>query len=154
MEIKRVVGYTRANLTNDDGEIHSYNAHPCYHDGPWYDWAYVYYENDEDSESESYHYPSKILGFIEDGEDINAVIQCSIHPVAWSTLEDDFITKFTLCTEVGKEEIVPISSLIHPICVVPDFGEQEDSNRFMMILPKGQWSEYFARFVNNDRRKL
>ena len=57
-EIKRVVGYTRANLTSDDGEIHSYNAHPFYHDGPWYDWAYVYYEIDDDGESKSYHYPS------------------------------------------------------------------------------------------------
>ncbi len=47
--------------------------------------------------------------------------------------------RFSWNTDVGEEEIVPMSSLIHPICVVPDFGV-ENNNRYMMILPKGQWS--------------
>ena len=68
-------------------------------------------------------------------------------------MKEVFIVKFSLNTDVGEEEIVPMWSLVHPICVVPDFGV-ENKNEYMMILPKGQWSGYFARFVNNSRNSL
>ena len=58
-----------------------------------------------------------------------------------------------LLLNVGKEEIVPLSLLVHPICVVPNFG-LENKNEYMMIQPKGQWSEYFARFVKNGNNSL
>ncbi len=93
------------------------------------------------------------MGFIQDGEDVNAIVQCAIDPVPWSKLEEEFIAIFCLCTDVGKEEIGRMSSLIHPICVVPDYGA-ENKNRYMMMLPKGQWSDYFARFVDNGRNSL
>ena len=50
----------------------------------------------------------------------------------WSVLESKFVCSFELCSDKGKEQIVPLSSLSDPLCVV---------------LPKGQWSEYYARFV-------
>ena len=89
------------------------------------------------------HYPSKILGFLQDGEEINAVIQCAFEPVPWSQLKEEFIVKFILNMNVGEE-----ASLVHPICVVPDF-RVENKNGYMMNLPNGQWSKYFSRFVNN-----
>jgi hypothetical protein len=55
--------------------------------------------------------------------------------------------------DVGKEEIVPLSSLVHPISLEPNFG-LENKNEYMMILSKGQWSEYFARFVKNGNNSL
>ena len=55
--------------------------------------------------------------------------------------------------DVGKEEIVPLSLLVHPTCVVPNFG-LENKNEYMMVQPKGQWSEYFARFVQNGNNSL
>ena len=61
------------------------------------------------------HYPSKILGFLQDREDFNVILQCVIDPVPWPRLEEEFIAKFFLCTDVGKEELVPVPSLIHPI---------------------------------------
>ena len=82
-----------------------------------------------------------------------AIIQCAIEPVQWLRLEEEFIVKLRLNTDVGKEEIVPLSLLVHPICVVPNFG-LENKNEYTMILPKGQWSEYFARFVKNGNNSL
>ena len=127
-------------MTDDYGATYSYNAHPFYHDAPWYDWVYVYYVIEEDGMLKERHYPSKILGFIEDSKDVNAAVQSSIQPVPWSKLEEEFIANFSLCTEVGKEEIVPMSSLIHPICIVPDYGAA-NKDQYMMILPKEQWGE-------------
>ena len=100
------------------------------------------------------HYPSKILGFLQEGEEINAIIPCAIEPLPWLRLEEEFIVKLRLNTDVGKEEIVPLSLLVPPIYVVPNFGV-ENKNEYMMILPKGQsWSGYFARFVNNGNNSL
>jgi hypothetical protein len=133
---KTFVGFTRAGVIDDDGDRYSYNAHPSYHDVPWYDWAYVHYEIEDSDISNAVHYPSKILGFFQEGEEINAVVQCAIEPVSWSRLEEEFIVKLCLNTDVGKEEIVSLLLLVHPICVVPNFG-LGNKNEYLMILPKG-----------------
>ena len=88
------------------------------------------------------------MGFIQEGTEINVIIQCAIEPLQWSKLEEEFIVKLRLNTKVRQEELVPMSSLVHPICVVPNFG-LENNDEYMMILPKGQWSDYFARFINS-----
>ena len=78
------IGFTRATVIDDDGDRCSYNAHPYYHDAPRYDWAHVYYEIKDNGSSKAVHYPSKILCFLQDREEINAIIQCAIEPVPWS----------------------------------------------------------------------
>ena len=88
------VGFTCATLIDNVGDTYSYNAHPYYLEAPWYDWAYIYYVIKEDGESKAKHYPSKILGFIQDGEDVNAVVQCDNDPVPWLKLEEEYIAKF------------------------------------------------------------
>ena len=60
-------------------------------------------------------------------------------------LEQKFICSFELCLEHGEEQIVPMSSLSDPLCVAKDYGANE--NKYLLVLLKGQWSEYFARFV-------
>lgn len=86
------------------------------------------------------YYPSKILGFMKTVNCIEAIIQYSIEEVTWEQLEDDFVVPFHLCTERDKEDIVPLSSLCDPICVIPDYGNVDENNKYMMILPKGHWS--------------
>ena len=49
------VRYTRATLIDDDGDTYSYNAHPYYHDVPWYDWVYVYYEIEDNGSCKAVH---------------------------------------------------------------------------------------------------
>jgi hypothetical protein len=142
-----IIGYTRATIYENNGHVTKYNAHPFYHGAEWYDWTYVcYHIKGNDGESEFQYYPSKILGFIRSktGE-VQAVVQCSEKPLPWSQLEQKFVCKFDLCSSFGKEQIVPILSLSDPLCVVKDFGGSED--KYMLILPKGLWSEYYARFV-------
>ena len=68
-------GYTRASVIAPDGEIINYNAHPFLLDTPWYDWSYVYYEVDgADGTSNPQFYPSKILGFMEMDNELNAIV--------------------------------------------------------------------------------
>jgi hypothetical protein len=147
-----ITGYTHANVVNSDGESISYNAHPCYHGAEWYDWAYVHYEiEDEDGERVEKYFPSKILGFMkaEDDDSICAIIQYSMEDVPWDQLEENFFVAFRLCTAANKHDIVPLSSLCHPICVIPDDGRgDQNDDKYMMVLPKGRWSQYFTRFYN------
>ena len=134
-----------------DGDSISYNAHPCYHGAAWYDWAYVHYDIEgADGRRVQQFYPSKILGFMKTGEDsISAIIQYSIEDVPWDRLEENFFVPFSLCTTPNKEDVVPITSLCHPICVIPDYGAgDQNTDNYMMVLPKGQWSQYFTRFYN------
>ena len=146
----RFSGYTRATVIGTDGEKTSYNAHPYFHGGPWYDWAFVYYEIEEEFGSVSKYYPSKILGFVKDNDDeVHAIIMCSCDPLPWGQLEDNFVAKFKLCSKPGEEQVVPLSSLVHPIGVVPDYGSM-DPDDYVLILPKGQWSDYFGQIVERD----
>lgn len=142
----KIVGYTRAIVYNDDGEPTKYNAHPMYHGAEWYDWAYVVYNMpNSDGTSRLEYYASKIIGFIQRENEVQAVIQCSVRPILWSALEEKFICSFDLCSENGQEQIVPMSSLSDPLCVIKDYGASAD--KYLLVLPKREWSGYFARFV-------
>ena len=143
-----ITGYTHANVVGNDGECISYNAHPCYHGAPWYDWAHVHYAVEQaDGEVEQQYYPSKVLGFMTTSNGVEAIIQYSVEEVTWEQLEDDFVVPFHLCIERDKEDVVPLSSLCNPICVVPDYGNREESNKYLMILPKGHWSGVFTTLM-------
>ena len=120
----------------------------CFHGAPWYDWAHVHYAVEEaDGSIEHQYYPSKILGFLKTSNGLKAIIQYSIQEVKWEQLENDFVVPFHLCMERDKEDIVPLSSLSNPICVIPDYGNVDEDNKYMMILPKGHWSGVFTRFI-------
>ena len=58
--------------------------------------------------------------------------------------DNTYIQSDTTRSDIDNDSF---SYLCHPICVVPDIGG-EDANGYMMILPKGQWSQYFTRFYN------
>ena len=42
---------------------------------------------------------------------------------------------------------VPLLSLVHPLCVIPDYGGNGTS--YIVVLPRRNWSRYFG-----DRIKL
>jgi hypothetical protein len=39
-------------------------------------------------------------------------------------------------------QYAPITSIVHPLCVIPDYGGGE--NAYMVVLPKRNWSRYFG----------
>ena len=43
---------------------------------------------------------------------------------------------------------VPLSSLVHPLCVVPDYGGHGTS--YLVILPRRNWGRYFGDKVLNE----
>jgi hypothetical protein len=137
-----MTGNTTLTSHTSDGDC-SFQAHPWYHRKPWYDWAYVsFIEQIKCGDDQENLYPSKILRFFKLPYDMVqcAVVQCSVSPVPWDILERKFILEFNLgtCFNVSFV-IVPVSSIVHPLCVFPNYGSN-DSSSFFVVLPKQNWS--------------
>ena len=43
---------------------------------------------------------------------------------------------------------VPISSLVHPLCVITDYGGNGTS--YIVVLPRRYWSRYFGDKIKLD----
>ncbi len=43
---------------------------------------------------------------------------------------------------------VPTNSIVHPLCVFPDCGGQE--NKHFVVLPKRNWSQFFGNLINQS----
>ncbi len=46
---------------------------------------------------------------------------------------------------------VPILSLVHPLCVFPDYGG--NGKFFIVVLPKRNWSRYFGNRIRLEYEK-
>jgi hypothetical protein len=138
-----IEGYTRVTTKTHDGTKLIFYAHPNFQGKKWYDWAYVHFEGLNSSrEAIETYYPSKILGFVTIHEITEAVIQRSEKPLFWSDLEEKFILKTIIGTNINVSYVtVPISLLVHPLCVIPDYGGHNTS--LIVVLPKRNWSRYF-----------
>jgi hypothetical protein len=116
----------------------------------WYDWAYVHFdETTSNGETIERFYPAKVLGFVKFEEITEAVIQCTDKPLSWLRLKKHFVEKVNL----GRDDaisivMVPLSSLVHPLCVVPDYGGNGTS--YMVVLPRRNWSRYFGDRIRFD----
>ncbi len=140
-----VTRHTKATITMNDGNKIILYAHPCFQRNPRYDWAYVHFQEiSVDGIEVENHYPSCLIGFIElDGGITEAVIQCTEKSLLWSEIETDFFSTVKLDTSVDISIVtVPISALVHPLCVfLESFTSKE---RFVVVLPKQNWSRYFG----------
>ena len=88
-------------------------------------------------------YPAKILGFVKIDEKTEAVIQCATKPLRWSRLKRQFAVEVILGTDDAMSVVtVPLSSFVHPLCVLPDYGGHGTS--YLVILPRRNWSRYFG----------
>ena len=122
-----------------DGDC-TFRAHPCYRGKPWYDWAYAsFIEQNKCGDDQENLYPSKILGFVElpYGMVQYAVVQCSVSPVPWDILERKFTLELNLgtCFNVSFV-IVPVSSIVHPLCVFPNYGSNDSTSYFLYCQKK------------------
>ncbi len=89
-----VTGFTKATITSTSGECTQFYAHPCFQGHQWYDWALVHFkEVNNPGEQIENPYPSKILGFFSIERKCEAVIQCFIKPLLWSTVERTFLLR-------------------------------------------------------------
>ena len=93
----------------------------------------------------------KVLGFIKFEERTEAVIQCTEKPLRWSRVKKNFLEKVILGTNDAISTVtVPLSSLVHPLCVIPDGYDQSS---YIIILPKRNWSKYFGDRVLSEYNK-
>jgi hypothetical protein len=68
-------------------------------------------------------YPSRLLGFITANGKQEAVVQCSVHPIEWDTIQWDFIVAIELGQNFNISfVIIPTESIVHPLCVLPNDG--------------------------------
>lgn len=134
-----ITGYTRGRAIDEDGNQTIFYAHPSYRGSPWYDWAYVHFIENEDEET---YYPSKVLGFVDTANGVEAVIQCSSKPLKWSTVERNMFVSFELGITKTSFVTVPLHSFVYPLCVLRDYGGP--SNRYMVVLPRKGWVQYFG----------
>jgi len=147
-----IEGYTQATIITLHENRVIFYAHPHFQGRKWYDWAYVHFEEITASgESVETYYPSKILGFIKMSGSTEALIQCSEKPLIWSDVEKHFMVKIKIGTDIKISYVtVPITALVHPLCVIPDGG---DLTSYIIILPKRNWSRYFGDRVLSEYNK-
>lgn len=138
---EKITGYTRARCIDEDGNQSIFYAHPCYRGSEWYDWAYVHFvENDEEV-----HYPSKILGFVQTSNGVEAFIQCASRPLNWSNLKQKMFVPFNLSDEPDSFVTVPLTSFVYTLCVIKDYGG--GAKNYIVVLPRGGWGGYFGRDI-------
>ena len=146
----QITGYTQAIITANDQTKTILYAHPCILGNKWYDWAYVHFRESTSNgiENDTY-YPAQILGFITINGTTEAAIRCSEKPLNWRDVELNFFVKFTLGQIVEVSVVtVPLSALVHPLCVIPDYGG--DKNTYIVVLPKRNWSRFFGDKFETD----
>ena len=140
----RLEGYTRITTKTSDGCKLLLYSHPSFQGNEWYDWVYVHFEeiNSSGDAVENY-YPALILGFITINNVTEAVIYCAEKPLNWSDVEKNFFVRTKLGSRVDVSIVsVPISSLVHPLCALPDYGS--DILSYIIVLPRRNWSRYFG----------
>ena len=145
-----IKGHTRLTITSQDGSHVIYHANPHIIGKMWYDWVYVHFQeiNGLGETVESY-YPSKILGFVTFKERTEAVIHCTEKPLSWSSVKKKFLVKVSIGKDPSISIVtVPISSFVHPLCVIPDYGGEGTS--YIVILPRRNWSRYFGTRIKID----
>jgi hypothetical protein len=117
--ITMIVGHTRAIVTSSNTNERSiFYSHPCYKGEPWHDWAMVHFEEINNGEIVENYYPSRLLRFITINNTQEAVIQCSVNPTQWDTIQQNFIVGIQLGRNFNVSFVtVPIESIVHPLCV-------------------------------------
>ncbi len=72
-------------------------------------------------ENDSY-YPARILGFLTINGSKEAAIWCSEKPLRWIDVEQIFFCKIALGHTFEVSVVtVPLSALVHLLCVIPDY---------------------------------
>jgi hypothetical protein len=150
LESWKIDGYIRlTTVSKKTGERIVYHTNPHIQGRMWYDWAFVHFEESDRTGNivESY-YASRILGFIKGDRstESEAIVQCTKQPLDWSQVEKNFVMKVVLGTDDKFDVVsVPITALVHPLCVIPDFGG--DGNSYLVVLPRRNWSRYFGNRI-------
>ena len=141
----RLERYTQITTRSQDGCKILLYAHLSFQGNERQDWVYVHFEEiNAYGDAVENSYPSSILGFITVNNVTEAVIHCAEKPLNWSDIEENFIVRTKLGSTVEVSIVsVPISSLVHPLCALPDYGL--DSLSYIIVLvPKWNWSCYFG----------
>jgi hypothetical protein len=146
--IKMIVGHTRAIVTSSITNKRSiFYSHLSYTGEAWYDWAMVHFEETNNlGEIVENYYPSRLLGFITTNNTQEVVILCSVNSIQWDNIQQNFIVEIQLSRNLNVSFVtVPIKSIVYPLCVFLDDGDQTD--KYFVVLPKRYWSRFFGNNI-------
>jgi hypothetical protein len=92
------------------------------------------------------YYSSRLLGFFTTNSTQEAVIKCSVNPIQWDTIQQNFIVEIQHGSNFNVSFVtLPIESIVHPLCVFLDDGDQTD--KYFVVLSKRNWSCLFGNNI-------
>jgi hypothetical protein len=92
------------------------------------------------------YYPSRLLGFITTNNTQEVVIQCSVNPIQWDNIQQNFMVEIQLGGNFNVSFVtVPIKSIVHPHCIFLDDGDETD--KYFVVMPKRNWSRFFGNYI-------
>lgn len=183
-----ITGYTEARFRSKSGLGSTiYHCTPNLRGKTWYDWAFIEWPDTllDDGEVagsqcigrihgfvrfETLHFPThkrKKVDLLSDRE-----LRDNIHPdntlyvvigtnkewISMSDLARKFVIPFRMQEGSSGMYIMPANVIVGPVTVLKDYSQDKDT-RFLAVLPKRGWPEYFRHFINdccdgsNDRAK-
>jgi hypothetical protein len=136
--------------TSQEGNRALFYCHPQFQGRIWHDWAYVHFEEMVGSgETIERYYPAKILGIITTNGETETVIQCSEWLLIWTELERKMFVNTVIGTDFNVSYVsVPLSALVHPLCVIPDNGGH--NTQYIIVLPRRNWTSYFGDRIKTE----
>lgn len=99
-----------------------------------------------DDDNKEAYYPSKVLGFIDTANGVEAVIQCASKPLKWAAVENKMFVAFDLGHTMASFVLVPLESFVYLLCVFKDYSGPR--NRYIVVLPTRGWVQYFGSDMN------
>ncbi len=75
------------------------------------------------------------------------MIQCLPNPLSWDDIQQNFVVDIEIEQTFDVSFVfVPIKLIVHPLCVMPDDGD--NMNKYFVVLPKQNWSRFFGNNIN------
>lgn len=151
-----------------------YRCDPHYRGRIWRDWCNFRYAH-KGNTPHKYQSPAMILGFVRfdtpgfpspflkdrfgDGEIPQSATDKCLYAVVRGidvpdglNFEDNFITRVKLVSGKNSIYIQSVSSLVGPVCVIPDIHNiqrnKQDKDSWLVIQPRRLWGDLFGRWVD------
>ena len=91
-------------------------------------------------------YHSKLLGFITTNGTREPFVQCSVNPLCCDDIQQNFIVDIEIGHNFDASFVfVPIELIVHPLCVIPDDGDNMKKYFFCFTKAKLElffWGKY------------
>ena len=181
MESFKITGFTSVKKMDVmQNKFVRYRCDPHYRGRVWRDWGNFRYGQAGERPHETQS-PAMILGFVrfdtpmfptpfvkaryEDDPIPATCLDSRLYAVVRGidvpeglNFEEKFITSVRLLSGAKAIYILPISSLVGPVCVVPNIHNLDrtvqDKDSWLIMKPRRMWGDHFGRWVDEDKNNV